>query len=362
MEILINDRFRNRKITFFDKFKINLKYDAIASSFSFSFLFDPDNSEHKELACLGHYHECEVRHNNETLIKGNLISNTFNSSSTKQLVSLGGYSLTGVLEDVEIAPQKALPSDAIISPYQFDLLSLREIAVQLIKPFGISMVVDPIVASRMDEKFEESNARASQNIKSFLSELCAQKNIVLSHNERGQLVFTQIPISIKPIATLTRNVPVTSMSLSFNGQGMHSHIRVMAQADIDDENSSENEIRNPYVINTVYRPKVIIQNSRSTTQDTLLAAKNILAQELKNIKLNIELDRWEITDKITRPGQMISVINPEVYLYEKSDWIIEDVVLEGSAEKFKSMLSCVRPEVYNGVYPPKYLWKGINLH
>lgn len=362
MEILINDRFRNRKINFFNKFSVHLKYDAIASSFAFQFYFDPNNIEHKELACLGHYHICKVTHNGETLITGNLISNTFNSSKVKQLVSLGGYSLTGVLEDVEIAPQKITPNEAIVSPYQFDLLSLRQIATQLLKPFGLEIVVDPIVAARMDEVFEESNARPSQNIKTVLSDLCLQKNIVLSHTETGKLFFTQASPSAQPITLLTTDLPVTGMSLSFNGQGMHSHIRVIAQANLDDENSSENEVRNPYVINTVYRPKVVIQNSRSTTQDTFLAAKNILAQELKNVKLTVNLDRWDFKDKIVRPGQTISVINPEVYCYEKTDWMIEDVALNAEADKFTSTLTCVPPEAYNGVYPPKYKWAGINLH
>ena len=371
MEIYINDRIRTRKVSFFESFRLNLKYDALASSFTFRYFFDPNNLEHKEFSCLGHYHVVTLKHNGETLLTGQILSTAFNHSSVKELSAIGGYSLPGILEDCEITsptPASSVPfflSPAqltpIVSPYQFDGMTLKEICTQLIKPFGLSMVIDPIVSSRMNDKFEESNARASQNIRSFISELTAQKNIIVSHNEKGQLLFTQISPTAKPIATFDGSAPVTSMSLSFNGQVMHSHIRVISQADPDDVNANENEVRNPYVINSVYRPRVMVQNSRSTTLDVNQSAKNIRAQELKGIPLIIKLDRWDLNGKIIRPGQLISAINPNIYLYKKSNWVIEEVELEGDATKQTATLHCVLPETFNG-QDPSYLWAGINLH
>jgi len=356
MEIRINDRFRTRVIKFFDGFKINLKYDAIASTFAFKYFFDPNNAEHKEFSCIGHYHLCELRHNNETLITGQILSIAFNSSNEKQMASIGGYSLPGILEDCEMPIDQTNPTPLIATN-----LNLEEIVQKVCKPFGIGYVIDPIVKAEMNESYVESTIKPSQNIKSYLSELCSQKNIVISNNNKGQLVFTRIPVSPTSIATLTTAVPVTSMSLSFNGQAMHSHIKVVAQADVDSINGDEFEVRNPYVINTVYRPKIVVQSSKSVIQDVQQSAKNIRAQELKNLKLIIKLDRWEINGKIIRPGNQISVINPEIYLYKKSNWIIEEVELEGDAEKLTSTLTCVLPEVYNN-QDPIYLFKGINTH
>jgi prophage tail gpP-like protein len=361
MEIYINDRIRTRTVKFFENFNINLKYDSLASDFTFRYFFDPNNIEHKEFSCIGHYHIVTLKHNGETILTGQILSTAFNHSSKKELAAIGGYSLPGVLEDCEISPPKVDPSAPIVSPYQFDLLTFRQIVAQLISPYGLSMVVDPIVRSRMDEQFEESNAQVSQNIKSFICELAAQKNIVVSHNQYGQLVFTQLSTAQKPIATFDGSIPVTSMSLAFNGQRMHSHIKVIGQSDLDDINATENEIRNPYVINSVYRPRVIVQSSKNTTLDVVQAAKNIRAQELKGLSLVIKLDRWTLNDKIIRPGQVISVINPEIYLYKKSNWVIEEVLLEGDASRYEATLHCVVPETYNGA-EPQYLFKGINLH
>lgn len=353
MELYINDRIRNRKVSFFNNFTLNLKYDSIGSAFSFGFYFDPDNIEHKELACIGHFHTCQVYHNNELLLSGIILSEGFSSGPVRQLVSFSGYSLTGVLEDCQIPPS--------LYPLQSDGLTLRQIASKLIKPFNLSMVVDSAVASKMDAAYEKTTAKETDTIKGYLTELAAQKNILISHNEKGQLLFTEAKARQKSIFHFEENTPATSMSLSFNGQAMHSHITVIKQASSKGGNAGEVTIRNPYVaVSSVYRPKVITQNSGDDI-DTTQAAKNALADELKNLSVSINTDRWEINNKIIKPNNIISITNPEIYIYKKSDWFIEEVNLTGDNTKTVATLKCTLPEVYNN-QTPKYLFENINLH
>lgn len=356
MILRINDRIRNRKIEFFNDFHLNLKYDSLASIFSFKFYFNPENPEHKDLAVPGHYHLATVEHNNELLITGQILSETFSSAAERSPVSIGGYSLPGILEDCNYVP----PANGSL---QFTGLPFDQIARQVIAPFGLGIVIDPIVSSLMGETFEETECNISQTVKGYLSQLASQKNIVLSHNAKGQVVFTRAPLYGKPIFNFTKDLPTTSMSLGFNGQAMHSHIYVVAQADVNDADTTTSEpIRNPYVINTVYRPKVIVQSSKSVKAevDPLQAARNARAQELKGLSLKIVTDRWIINDKIIRPGQMISALNPEVYLYKKTNWIIEEVDLVGDKKKTTATLTCVLPECFNGG-EPSYIFSGINL-
>lgn len=354
MELRINDRIRNRKVEFFNNFQLSLRYDNISSAFSFSFFFNPDNIEHKEMACIGHFHECTVEHNGETLLTGYVLSEVFNDSSQKQLCHFSGYSRPGVLEDCEIPPS--------LYPLESEGLTLREITQKLIAPFKLKMVVDSSVSSKMNQVYEKTTARVSQTIKSYLQELASQKNIIISHDEKGQVLFTSAQTNQKPILNfdvINGGIPFTKMSLQFNGQGMHSDITVMKQADEDGGNAGESTVKNPYVP-FVYRPRVIIQNSGDDI-DTEQAAKNARAAELKNLKLTITTDRWLINNKVIKPNNIITVVNPEVYLYEKSEWFIEQVDLVGDNEKTVATLTCVLPEVYN-LREPKYLFEGINLH
>jgi prophage tail gpP-like protein len=140
---------------------------------------------------------------------------------------------------------------------------------------------------------------------------------------------------------------------------MHSDITVIKQADSDGGNAGEATIKNPYVP-FVFRPKVVTQNS-GDDNDTEQAAKNILAAELKNLTLTIVTDRWELDGKMLKPNNIISVLNPEVYIYKKTNWFIEQIDYTGDQEKTVATLKCVLPEVYNGG-TPKSIVEGINLH
>lgn len=327
----------------------------MASTFSFSYYFDPDNAEHKELSCIGHYHECTVEHNEETLVTGQILSINMNSSPVREMVSIGGYALPGVLEDSDIPPDM---------PLQTEGLSLKEIAQQLCTRFNLKMEVADSVAAAMNGVFETSTAKDGQNIKSYLTQLAAQKDIVISHTTAGALLFTKAETNKTPLLDFdfsAGTTPGTTMNLNFNGQAMHSHITVRKQADADGGNEGESTVRNPYVYpKAVYRPRVITQSS-GTDVDTDKAARQALAAELKNIKLTIATDRWEVDGKIIKPNNTVTVINPEIYLYNKTTWFIEQIEFKGDEKETTAVLTCVLPEVYNGK-TPVYLFSGVNLH
>jgi hypothetical protein len=139
------------------------------------------------------------------------------------------------------------------------------------------------------------------------------------------------------------------MTMRFNGQKMHSDITVQKQAGIEGGNSGENTIVNPFVP-FVYRPKVVKQNS-GNDNDTLEAAKSIRSAEMKGIVLTIKTSMWEIEGEVIKPNQIITVRNPELYLYKKSNWFIESVKLDGDEKQTIATLTCVLPETYNGGTP-----------
>jgi len=269
------------------------------------------------------------------------------------MTSFGGYSLAGVLEDCDIPPD--------FYPLEFDGLTLKEIAKKMIAPWPeIGLVIDPLVADKMNEPFETTTAGAQQSPKAFLQELATQKNIIMSHDEKGRLVFTRARTGKKPILNFVDGgIPFTRMELVYNGQPMHSHITVLKDADPDGGNTGEVTLRNPFVP-FVYRPKVIKQTSGKDT-DTEDAARQALAAELKNVRLEIDTDRWLIDKMVVRPDNIITVKNPKTYLFNKSSWFIESVKFKGNQESTIATLSCVVPEVYNA-NTPVYLWKGINTH
>lgn len=345
MVLKINDRIKVRTIQYFNNFSLDLKYDSVASSFAFGFYFDPENHDLEELACVSHFHQAQVYFNGELLLNGYIVSQAFNSAPKAELAHFSGYSLPGVLEDCPIPPPPT-PQGAYL---EFTALTLREIASKVLAKFNIPMVVSASVASLMDIPYAETAAEPTQSVKDYLNELASQRNIVISHTANGSLLFTRANASQKPSFHVEKGLIATSMRLEYNGQGMHSHITAMKQASEDGTNEGQDTVTNP-LVPIVYRPKVIIQSS-GDSNSTLQAAQNALAAELKNVRVIINIDRWIVNNKLVKPNTIITVKNPEIYIYNTAKLFIESISYSGDASRTTATLTCVLPEVYNGQTP-----------
>ena len=334
---------RHFDVKFFNKFSINLKYDSVGATFNFEHFFDYENVVHRTLWQPGHFHVVEIEHAGELLVTGFVLSQTFGEKSKKQLSSISGYSLPGVLEDCQIPPS--------LYPLQSDGQTLAQITRKLLAYFStknapISLVIDPLVADKVNSVFEKSTASETETIKGYLTKLAAQKNIVLSHTADGNLWYTKARTNRAPSFHFSPGQEgVTSMSLAYNGQGMHHQITLKKQESSEGGNAGEQTIRNPYVP-YVRRPLVKTQSS-GTDNDTGDAARQALSAELKGIVLTIELSTWLVRDEIVKPNNIISVINPELYIFKETNFFIESVDLVGDEKTNTATLTCVLPEVYN---------------
>lgn len=355
MNLKVNHRFganRIANVKFFNNFTLNLKYDSIASTFGFAFEFDPKNPEHAELACVSHFHEAIVEHNGRTIITGFILSQKFISDPKKQLVEIGGYAKPGVWEDSDIPTS--------LYPLQSDGLSFLQICQKLAAPFHLKVVVDNIakkdasksVRDKADKSISKSTAKSSENIKGYLTRLATQLKIVLTHNANGDVVLTEAKTTLKPLFHIdVGNAPGTRVTMHFNGQALHSHITVIKEADKDGGNAGEYTIKNPFVpVAYTYRPKVVMQTSGDdiTVEEF---AKQLLAAELKNITLTIETDRWEVDGYMIEPNNIVTIYQPEVFIYKKTKWFIESCDLTGNEKQNTMVMTCVLPCVYDGSTP-----------
>src|ERR1035437_732740 len=101
-------RVGNRIISKYNQVSVSLKYDSVGDTFAYVIYFDPANSDDRKTFIPGNYLPCTITHNGELLITGVLLSNGFSSSSVKELMRVGGYSKSGVLDDCQV-PLSAYP-------------------------------------------------------------------------------------------------------------------------------------------------------------------------------------------------------------------------------------------------------------
>lgn len=326
---------------FFDYFSglaINLKLDSVASVFSFYVRFNPDNITHRKIFKPLSFKKVEIFNDaNKLIFTGTIVNHDFTSSEKPELLSVSGYSLPGVLEDVTV-PVSSYPLESINR-------SLKDVTERLLGLFGLELYVDPSAAVAANAIYKKSVASPTDTVKAYIAKLTAQRNIVLSHNERGQVVIYKPELDAPVYYFNSSNT--NSMKLRVNGQALHSDISVIRQPSAENTGVSTADTVKNGLIGT-FRPQTKILSSGEDT-DVSNAANNELAAELKNIEIVVDLNRIENI----LPGSIVEVMNPEIYIFTKTKFMVVDVSIKGDVNSESSQFKLVLPETFTGSEPPK---------
>lgn len=384
-------------ITLLERIDLNLKFDSVCSTFSFTTIFNANNPAHKKMFAPGGFQEVIITYNDKRLLTGMITGVEFGSAGDppKQLVTVGGYSKTGVLEDCP--PVKA--------QRQNDGLTMKEIAEAICKDYYIDVIVDEEVEDLCDTVFTRSEPKKDESVRAYLDRLASHLNVVLSHNAYGDLLLTTakagkllttsetiitnaisdfggemgVPnIAANRIETAStarevlyhfdnKNTPTTAMRMSFNGQRIHSDVQIWTQW--EGTNDSDPPILfNPYFRGADFheaftnvlkkygetssrgrRPRNEVQGEQTDQSDNKapVTARAVLGDELKAVTLNITTDRWVLDGAVITPNQIITAENPDVYLYHKTKWFIQEVKLRADAKSQVAEITCVPPDAFS---------------
>jgi len=342
MKIKINNVF----YIHFNDFTLTSPLDSVASSFSFTVRYDPKNKEHRELFRPLAFHGVEFYNDKgQVFFTGTIVSHNFNSKESPDLVQLSGYSLPGILEDCTI-PYSAYPLESLSS-------SLKEITEKILKNFGLVLRIDSSVAKEVNTPYKKSTAKPEGVVKDYLAKLAAQRNIILSHDIHGRLVYFRPDPDAKAIRFYNKE-NTTRMGLDISGQGMHSELTILRQQPGKDKSnvSASDTIKNQLV--KKYRPSVQLMTSGEET-DTKAAVENYLADELKNIKLDIDINRWD--GMMT--GDIIEVQNDEIFIHKKTRFMVASTTISENSDGRTMSISAVLPESFIGK-TPKNIFDDIN--
>lgn len=381
-------------ISNFENVNVTLMYNSVVSTFQFDVYFNPYDPTHRAIFLPFSYQECEVVTNNgERIIKGYLYSPKFTSSSVKQLTPITGCSLAGTLRDCNYFLDDA--GTPIYAPQmQFTGKSLADITDTITQALGLPLAIDNNVLEDARKTYDHDIDVASDTpVLAYLSQLCSERNIILSHTQSGAVLLTRA-VDAQPVFDFSGKSPDYMVELSCNGQEMHSTITILEQG------AAQTSINNPYVIprnqpqynnndrqetldqqthkhpevshknsfvmatdrkrlliGPAYRPTAVIKRTGS---DSAITANAELAKELKAIILTITIKGWQLpktnangqtTYVLFRPNTYITVKDPDLYLFQRTKFFIESAVYNATPKGETCVLTCVVPEVYNGKPP-----------
>ena len=310
----------------FTRYSIDLRFNAVASSFSFM-------AKQDVLDYILEYPVCEIIDEKQgLLLTGRILAPDLKSSPAPELTQLSGYSKTGVLEDCTVPLE--------LYPLQTDNLSLAQITDKLLAPFDLDYTFSTFARYEMDLPYKKVTAKPEEKIKQYLNKLASERGLILSNNEKGELLYSKLSAEfIEPVEVFeVGRFGVKTMRLRTNAQAMHSEITIMRQASSDNPDAGEFVIQNPYV--KAYRPITKISNSGDLF-NAERAARYELSNEISNIKLSFD------TTKFVKPGSLIKVRNPEIRINKFTDFFVESCVISGSEkDNEKYTLTCVLKDVY----------------
>lgn len=355
MKIVID----KKEVNYFNSGSITLKLDSIASTFEFATYFKPNDKEFQEILKPLQYKDVEIYNSKNSLIfTGTILNHRFTSNSGRELVIISGYSKCGILEDVCVPPSKY--------PLESTNKSLKDIATQLCGYFGINVIVSDQAKSisestitakpknvtaktdiasleaKSKQVFGRTSASPTETIKDYLAKLASQKNIVLSHNEKGEVLLFQPSYNQKPRYFFTKGDSI-SMTADFNGQALHSDINIVRQPSDENDGVSTTDVAKNSLI-PKYRPTTKIMTSGDDTQ-TKDAARNELASELKAINVVVELQG--LFDEIY-PGEIVNVHNHYIYSYAYNRFMVDSITMKFDSKSDTTTLNLVVPETFNG--------------
>ncbi len=356
-------KVNNLYFLYFNEVIIDTRLDTVASTFTFFAKYDPDIPGHKELFKPLSYAKIEFFDDDDRLLStGRIVRWSSKSTSEPNLWQLSGYSLPGVLDDCQIPYN--------LYPLESNYKNLAQITDRLLKPFDLKNIVYDIVTKECAQAIAKTVAKPEETIKDYICSVANQKNVVVSHDIHGNLIMFRPDVKGKPKLTLTSENTLT-MELDVDGTRIHSHITTLRQPsrggnpdeafgsininvksfdDLDQDRgqtfkvSSVDTVVNPLV--KVYRPTVD-RLTRLSFYDTNRAALNLRATELKNIRIDFSLDHWA---KISI-GDIIEVINPELYINNKVKMVLESTVITENSKQKTMTGSLVLLETFTGDEP-----------
>lgn len=333
MKIKVNNSFYIE----FNDFTFTTKLDSVASTFGFSSRFDPDNDLHKDFFKPLSFHSVEFFDDNDKLFfTGTIVGHRFDSSSATKLVPISGYSKAGILEDCTIPYSEY--------PLENNLSNLSDISLKILKPFDISFTVESSVQNEVKMSYKKSTAEPTESVKDYLSKLAYEKNIIISHDEKGDLVYFR-PDPKGPVSGLYDSSNVSSMSIDYVGQSMHSDLTVLSQPSQEGSSFSPfASIKNPLI--SKYRTTVKTLSSGEDT-DVDRDVKNLMGEQLKSISLKLSFNRWDDL----KNGDIIEVQNKKLYLYNKAKFMVSEITRSQNSNGRLMSVTAVLPESFSGDQP-----------
>ncbi len=307
--------------------------------------FDADSPDAREAFRPFSYKPVKITLGGSPFFSGTMVSVDPVLANDKRTVTLGCYSLAGVLNDCT-APASSFP-------LEFNGQGLRDIATTLAAPFGINVVFN----AEQGPVFERVALEPGKTVLSFLIDLAKQRNLVITSDADGSLVFIQSITDGVPVAKLAQGAsPVMSVSPVFDPQGYYSHITGIEPVVVGLK-GSQHTVKNTKA-SGILRPFTF--KAPDTVDSNLPAAVSAKIGRMfgQMASYAVGVSTWrDPSGNLWTPNTIVTLQAKNAMIYSEYKFVIRSVEFTRDSTTKTAVLTLVIPGAYSGKIPEKLPWE-----
>jgi prophage tail gpP-like protein len=310
--------------------------DTAATGWTAVVAVNPEDPSLVDVLTPYRYPKAENYLGGELLIRGFLYGTTPSLKEKDRTNSLEGWSPT-----VDIIDSTTNP------PYEAKNVTLEQRARALVEPRGIKVIFD----ADDDEAFNRVTIGATEKIFDHLAKLAAQRGILITSTELGELKFTRAA-DTQPIGTIEEGQALgQSLSAKFDGRKRFNSYKALAQSPgrkIKARRNSKFQIAKD---DNVPRSRMLAFNTDETTAGGMKTAAEWRRskQFTDALTMALPVSTWYgPDDKLWKENTIVTVKSDTLYMPNGFDLLIRSVEYIFEEKSTRAVLNVVPPQVYTG--------------
>lgn len=317
------------------------------SSASFQAPFEPDSLEFRGTFRPFSFAPFNVFVGGSLFFTGTAVNATARGQANGATVDVSGYGYPGVLNDCT-APLSAFP-------IELNGLNLQQIATEVCGYYDVDVTFEADPGAT----FRRVKLKPEQTLLNFLAGLARQRNVLITDNELGEIVFTEPTSTGSPVAVLRQGeqpLLVCSQNAQ-NPQAYFSHVTAIKTTKLGSRGAGYT-VTNPFGDGFFRSSNFVMKNGRKA--DAKIAAESRFGRMLANtVAYSVDVATWrDPKGALWRPNTTIKIQYPDAMIYNEYEFLIRDVNLEQNAFSEVARLNLVMPGSFTGEAPEALPWDG----
>jgi len=207
-------------------------------------------------------------------------------------------------------------------------------------------------------RFEKVSIDLETGIFNFLSDLANQKELLISNNEKGELILWKSQKG-NPIANFKQGkAPFISCTPNFDPQNFYSHITGVSQT-TEDKISESYTYKNNYLID-----KGIFRNYNFTIKDVKSSdiKKTVMTKVGRMFGESVSYDlvvcgHKDINGNLYKKNNIISLQADDAMIYKETNFLIKSLTMNILTDGDTTEMNLVLPGIYSGEIPEVFPWE-----